>query len=122
MPPSLISSGSFASFVFSVVDVSKRLTVSITIFMVMTIYSYLKSNYLPRIEKPTDVTRYIFMSFVLVFLVVAENAVFSGILCKGCCGDGKYYSSKIKFKEVWGNYEENCIRADIFVLIALFAG
>ena len=121
IPIALISFGSFASFIFAADDVSNRLSVSITIFLVMTAYSYLKSSYLPRIEDPIDVTSYIFWSFVLIFAVVAENAVMSVILCKGWCKDGKDYSSKIDFKEFWVGYEETCIGADFVVFIALLA-
>ena len=116
IPIALINFGSFASFIFAADDVSNRLTVSIT-----TAYSYLKSSYLPRIEDPIDVTSYIFWSFVLIFAVVAENAVMSVILCKGWCKDGKDYSSKIDFKEFWVGYEETCVGADFVIFIALLA-
>ena len=110
IPIALITLGSFASFVFPAEDVDKRLAVSITIFLVMTAYSYLKSSYLPKINKYTDVTTYIFLSFVLVFAVVAENAVMSVILCKGWCKADKDFT-----------HEKKIIHADKWVSIVLFA-
>lgn len=87
IPISLISLSSFASFIFGPAQSAERLAVSITIFLVMTSYAYLVTTYVPKMHKRTLYTSHLLISFVLVFAVVFQNALFSLIHCRGYCED-----------------------------------
>lgn len=77
----LIASSSFASFLFPPDQISKRLSVSITIGLVMAANYSQDSENLPNMEQTNVFTMYIFLSFFMVFAVVILTSLLALRAC-----------------------------------------
>jgi len=86
-PVTLITLAAMFSFLFPPDAPNDRLTVSITIALVMTGYLYVITNYLPRTTETHLFDWYVSFSYWFVFLVALQNTVIAIIACEGkYCG------------------------------------
>jgi len=86
-PVTLITLATMSSFLFQPSAPEDRLSVSVTMALVITGYAYVITGYLPRTVEPLLLGRYVYLSFWFVFLVLFQNAFLALITCEGrYCG------------------------------------
>mmetsp|Transcript_9977 Transcript_9977/g.11958 ORF Transcript_9977/g.11958 Transcript_9977/m.11958 type:complete len:408 (+) Transcript_9977:143-1366(+) len=86
LPVFLITTAAFTSYGFAPEDLSKRLSTSVSLALVITAYKYLAATTsVPVLKDRTVCDLYILISFVIIFLVVFQNWVAGLIACEGFC-------------------------------------